>query len=184
MKNNVFFERLFIAGSGGQGVLQLGRIIAKSVIQQDFNVTFYPSYGAEVRGGTANCTVIISDGQIISPVIDFPDSFIVLNNQSYTKFEKFVERSSIVIANSSLIDKKVEGSQCKNIFYIEATEIAETVGSSLFTNIVMLGVYIKLRKFLKIENVIEVIKETFKDRPEMIEKNIISLERGFSYVCY
>lgn len=131
-----------IAGFGGQGILSAGRILATSGLFEGKQVSWYPSYGPEMRGGTANCGIVISDERIGSPVINNPDVAIVMNISSLEKFEATVKPGGILIADSNLVPRKPNRADIKS-FYIPATEIADKLGNSAYANIVLLGKLIK-----------------------------------------
>lgn len=139
-------EKIIIAGSGGQGIMLLGKIIAESAMHEDKFVTWLPAYGAEVRGGTAHCMVIISDQEIGSPYVEKVDTLIVLNEPSLVKFKSRLTNKSLLIANSSLIeDKSVKGE------YHSFTDMAIKLGNVKVANMVALGYFISCKKkiFLK-----------------------------------
>jgi len=183
-KNNILGDKLFIAGAGGQGILQLGRIIAQSACNEDMYTTYYPSYGAEVRGGVVNCTVIISDKEIVSPVVIKPETIIIMNNPSIIKFTNKIYSCKLLLINSSLISD-FEQKKCNKetlVIKIPASEIAQNVGDIRCANMVMLGAYIKIKKIFSKTTVISVIKEVFKSKPDIINFNIETLEKGYLYV--
>ena len=132
------FDCLF-AGFGGQGVMTVGKTLAYMAMRQGLNVTYFPSYGAEVRGGTANCTVVASDGPIASPVSDSPQCVVALNGPSFLKFEPKVAPGGLIIVNSTLIPKKSARPDLRAI-YVAATETARQLGDARAANMVALGV--------------------------------------------
>ncbi|OIO76445.1 MAG: hypothetical protein AUJ85_00365 [Elusimicrobia bacterium CG1_02_37_114] len=170
-KNVSVSEDIFIAGAGGQGILLLGKIIAQSAVEEDKFVTYYPTYGAEIRGGTANCSVRISDAEINSPVVTRPTTFIIMNQQSLTKFIGKVQKDSYLILNSlgTEVIKEVPANHCISI---PASEIAQKLGDVRCANIVMLGAYVKLKKIISPESAVGAIKKAFENKPELIELNL------------
>ncbi|MCS7151521.1 MAG: 2-oxoacid:acceptor oxidoreductase family protein [Endomicrobia bacterium] len=180
------YEEIFIAGSGGQGVLTIGRLIALSAADEDKYVTYYPSYGAEIRGGTANCMVKISSNFIYSPIIEIPSITIIMNMPSYVKFINKLLPSKFLFLNSSLIDEITKISdiykeKSLKIFKISATDIANKIGSSVVANIIMLGAVIKATKIIEnINTVKNVIVKNFKEK--FWELNFKALNAGMETV--
>ncbi len=183
------YEEIFIAGSGGQGVLSLGKILIFSAVEENKYVTYYPSYGAEMRGGTANCMVKISDSFIFSPVVENPTILTVMNIPSYLKFvKKFIPQKFLFI-NSSLIEEQTEiknflaeHSKNINIIKISATDIANKIGTTVVSNIVMLGAIIKVTRLLKAESIKNIINKFFNHNKKILELNIQALEEGLKSV--
>jgi 2-oxoglutarate ferredoxin oxidoreductase subunit gamma len=133
--------QIIIAGFGGQGVLFAGKLLAHSAMLEDKHVTWFPSYGAEIRGGTANCTVIISDEMIGSPVVSRPDALLIMNQASMERFEPRLKRGGLLIMNTSLIKNPTKRSDIE-IIRIKATDTAKELGNSQAANMVMLGALI------------------------------------------
>ena len=171
---------LLCAGFGGQGVMQIGKNVSKSAVYDHLNATFYPSYGAEMRGGTANCHVCIADGGIDSPVKQHPDELIVMNDLSYDKFIGVVKRGGRVYVNSSLIDARYEGSDLE-VYYVPCADIAQSLNAPLSANMVMMGYYVANSPWLKADHVEEVIRETFAKKPKVAEINVAAFRKGMEY---
>jgi len=177
------YEELFIAGSGGQGVLTLGKILVYSAMEEGKFVTYYPSYGAEVRGGTANCMVKISDEFIYSPVVETPTLMIIMNMPSYIKFlKKFVPKKFLFL-NSSLIEESDDiknflkkNSKDLEIVRVDATEVANKIGSTIVSNIVMLGVLAKKTNIVKIDTIENVLSKFFGKN--VLDINLKALDYG------
>jgi len=172
-------ERIICAGFGGQGVMSMGQLLAYAGMIEGKNVSWLPSYGPEMRGGTANCNVTVSDTPIGSPIIDHnATAAIVMNLPSLIKFEKELEKDGILLINSSLIEKKAERDDVK-AYYVPANEIAVEIGNGKVANMVMLGAYIELTKAVKVETVIEALKKVFgPSKAHLIPLNEKALERG------
>src|SRR5512137_3017398 len=147
-------EELIIAGFGGQGVLSMGKILAYSGVMQDMEVSWMPSYGPEMRGGTANVMVIISNERISSPVIKLFDSAIILNQQSLDKFENSVKPGGVLIYDSNGITRHPERKDI-TIFRIDAAEEAAKLNIQKTFNMIVLGGFIKVKPIIKLENVIK-----------------------------
>ena len=174
-------EDIIVAGFGGQGILFLGKLLTWAGVIENKIVTCIPSYGAEMRGGTANCHVVISDKEISSPIVENPSILIVLNTQSLDKFEEKVLKGGRIIVNSSLIDKKVKNKNAK-VWYVPGNEIAEKIGSSLYTNMVILGAASFYTGIVKPESLISSLPHMLKGKKEkLIPFNKKALETGYEF---
>ncbi len=174
MKNT---KKILMAGSGGDGVLLLGRILAEAAMLMDMNVTWFPSYGAEMRGGTANCTVIISDRFIGSPVASKVDTLIAMNEESLTTFESRVREGGFLLMNSSKINISSSRDDLVEL-NIPATQIATDAGSVRSANMVLLGAFLSLDETVTFEAVSEaLISASIKDT----EINIEAIRLGRQY---
>lgn len=173
-------EQIIIAGFGGQGVLSLGRMLAESGMAEDKAVTWLPSYGPEMRGGTSNCHVIISDGDIGSPLITKTDVLIVLNKPSLVKFERDVCAGGLVLINSSIIDVKAKREDVR-AHYIPASDIANELGDARCANAVLLGAYLQLRPVFKMETIHDQLRYLFGNKKAAsIALNEQAIERGMA----
>jgi 2-oxoglutarate ferredoxin oxidoreductase subunit gamma len=170
------------SGFGGQGVLMIGYVMAVSAMREGMNVTYLPAYGAEVRGGTANCTVSISDVEIASPVASSPDYVVAFNRPSLVKYEGQIKTGGILILNSDLVDMK-SGRDDIEIFKIPAITMAKELGDERSMNMIMLGAYIAKIKIISIDSLMnglaEVVKAKNASRTEINRKG---LEMGEQYV--
>ena len=170
------------AGSGGQGVLMMGYILSVSAMKDGKHVTFLPSYGAEVRGGTANCTVSISDEEIASPVASSPDFAVVMNNPSMLKFQLLIKSGGIMIINSSLVDSNPTRDDI-DIVKIPANNIALELGNERTLNMIMLGAFVAKTGITTQDSIIEGLAEVLKGKKEsIIEMNRRGIEQGAEYV--
>ena len=173
---------LIAAGFGGQGIMVIGEIIAASAVRESNFATFLPSYGPAMRGGTANCIVIVSDKEIGSPVLSEHKNAIVMNLPSFDKFEPTLIKDGNFLINSSLIEKKSVRNDI-NIYYIPANELASDAGANLAANIVILGSFLKLTNFASYKTVEEMIKERFTPKGEkVVNINLKALEIGYTYI--
>jgi len=172
-------ERVICAGFGGQGVMSMGQLLSYAGMIEDKNVSWLPSYGPEMRGGTANCNVTVSDTPIGSPIIDHnATAAIVMNLPSLVKFEKELEKDGIVLVNSSLIERKVSRDDVRS-YYIPANEIAVEIGNGKVANMVMLGAYLELTKIVKVDSVVEALRKVFGPSKEhLIPLNEKALNKG------
>jgi len=156
-------EEIIIAGFGGQGVLSMGKILAYSGIMQDQEVSWMPSYGPEMRGGTANVTVILSDDRISSPYLQIFDTAIILNQQSMDKFEKTVKPGGVLLYDPNGISHHPTRTDI-NIFQIEGTKLASEMGNKKIFNMVVLGGFLKVKPIVQLENVISGLKKSLSER--------------------
>ncbi|MCF6170112.1 MAG: 2-oxoacid:acceptor oxidoreductase family protein [Bacteroidales bacterium] len=156
-------EEIIIAGFGGQGVLSMGKILAYSGIMQDQEVSWFPAYGPEMRGGTANVTVILSDERISSPTLTAYDTAIILNQQSMDKFEETVKPGGVLIYDPNGITHHPTRKDIK-IYKIEGARIATEMGNTKIFNMVVLGGYLKVKPIVKMDNVIRGLKKSLHER--------------------
>ena len=177
----MFPNDIIIAGFGGQGILSAGRLLAYAGMLEDKEVSFLPSYGPEMRGGTANCMVVISEQAIASPVLNSCSSLIVMNNPSLEKFENWVKPGGVIIADSSMVNAKVKRTDVK-VFEIPATQLANEFGNKSYSNIYLLGKLIKETGCIKIENFEKALFGVLsKKRHYMIPEEMKVLKVGMDY---
>jgi 2-oxoglutarate ferredoxin oxidoreductase subunit gamma len=171
-------EEIIIAGFGGQGVLSMGKIMAYSGVIQDMEVSWMPSYGPEMRGGTANVIVIISNERISSPIIKQFDTAIILNQQSLDKFESSIKPGGILIYDSNGITRQPERKDI-TIYKVDAAEEASRMNSPKTFNTIVLGGFLKVKPIIKKENVIKGLKKSLPERyHSLIPINEQALIRG------
>ncbi|MBN1113666.1 MAG: 2-oxoacid:acceptor oxidoreductase family protein [Bacteroidales bacterium] len=175
-------EEIIIAGFGGQGVLSMGKILAYSGIMQDQEVSWMPSYGPEMRGGTANVTVILSDERISSPAINAFDTAVILNQQSLDKFENNVKPGGVLIYDPNGITRHPKRTDI-TIYRIAAAEEAARLKNAKTFNMIVLGAYLKVRPIVKMENVIAGLKKSLPERHHhMIPMNEEAITCGMNAV--
>jgi 2-oxoglutarate ferredoxin oxidoreductase subunit gamma len=175
-------EELIIAGFGGQGVLSMGKILAYSGIMQEQEVSWMPSYGPEMRGGTANVTVILSDDRVSSPVLHSYDTAIILNQQSLDKFEDTVKSGGILLYDPNGITRHPAREDIR-IFKVEATAEAARMGAAKTFNMIVLGAYLKVNPVVEFDNVIKGLKKSLPERHHhMIAANESAIHRGMEIV--
>lgn len=175
-------NRILFAGFGGQGVLSMGMLLTYAGMLEGKNVSWLPSYGPEMRGGTANCSVIISDDPVGSPLVTEPMVLIAMNRPSLEKFESSVEAGGIILVNSSIIDIKVQRTDVQ-AYYVGAKELAEKAGSAKSSNMVMLGAYLKKTGLVDTESVLESFIKVFgKDKEKFIPMNREALRLGMESI--
>ncbi len=175
-------EEIIIAGFGGQGVLSMGKIICYSGVMQDQEVSWMPSYGPEMRGGTANVTVIVSDERISSPILNSFDTAILLNQQSLDKFEPNVKPGGLLLYDGNGISRHPERKDI-NIYRIDAAEEAAKMETTIIFNMIVLGGYLKIKPIIKQENVIKGLKKSLPARyNHLIPINEQAISRGMEIV--
>lgn len=157
------YQDVMIAGFGGQGVLLAGKLLAYAGMLEGKHVTWFPSYGAEVRGGTANCTVIISSDEIGSPVVQNPSAMLIFNEASFKKFEKRIRQGGNLFLNTSLVQERPTRTDITRI-EIKANQIAEELGDIRIANMVMLGAYLKKTGVIALESVLSALKQALPAR--------------------
>ena len=178
MNNNLL--QLIIAGFGGQGILFTGKLLAHSAMLEGKHVTWFPSYGAEIRGGTANCTVIISNEMIGSPVVHRPNSLLIMNEASMKRFEPQLKPEGLLIMNSSLIKNSPERLDIE-IIKVKATDIAEELGNTQIANMVMLGAFIGKTGVIKPDTISRALLEIIPEHKKtIIPLNENAFKRGFN----
>lgn len=156
-------EELIIAGFGGQGVLSMGKILAYSALMQGKHVSWLPSYGPEMRGGTANVTVILSDEEVSSPVLKQFDTVIALNQPSLTKFEHEVKPGGILIYDTNGIKTLPTRTDIK-IYSIDAAQTASNLKMTQVFNMLVLGAYLKVKPIIKFEDILDGLKKSLPER--------------------
>jgi len=174
------YANVTMAGFGGQGLMFIGKLLAYSAMKTGKYVTWIPSYGPEMRGGTANCTVVISDEEIGSPVITSPQALIIMNNPSLKAFETRLQPSGLLFLNSSLITHKVTRKNIEAIA-IPANDIAIEVGEKRTANMVMLGAYIAHTKVVPKNSILEGLREFFGKKIQFLNVNTQAFEKGMEY---
>ena len=175
-------EEVIVAGFGGQGVMLIGQILAYSAIKEGKNATWVPSYGAEMRGGTANCLCVISTEEIGSPLVKKPTTLFCMNQPSMDKFGPSVKAGGLVIANKSFVSE-IKVSQGVEVVEIPLKELALELGNSQVENMVMLGAYIAKRPVISMDNAIASFQDKIGEvKPQVISLNRKALEAGYRWV--
>jgi 2-oxoglutarate ferredoxin oxidoreductase subunit gamma len=175
-------EEIVIAGFGGQGVLSMGKILAYSGIMQNKEVCWFPSYGPEMRGGTANVTVIISDERISSPVLYAFDTAIVLNQQALDKFESRIKPGGTLIYDSNGITRAPSRKDI-SIYVVDAVEEAAKIGASKIFNMIVLGGFLKVKPIVEMANVIKGLQKSIPERHHhLIPLNEKALLKGMDII--
>lgn len=174
-------ERVILVGYGGQGMMLFGRLLAQAAMLDGKQVTFFPSYGTEVRGGTACYHLIVSTEEIYSPVVEEADTLIAMNQPSYLKLRDHLRPNSLLLLNSSMI-KVEEHHYGLNVYRIPATEIANDLGNMVASNMVMMGAYNYIKKLIPIPLFLDCLKKALRGKKAALyEINKLALERGEEY---
>jgi 2-oxoglutarate ferredoxin oxidoreductase subunit gamma len=176
----VMHEDLIIAGFGGQGVMLIGQLLAYSGLGEGKQVLWMPAYGPETRGGFANCTVIVSDKEICSPMISNPQSLIIMNLPSLDKFEERVKSKGLMIVNKSLVNREVKRSDV-DVLMIPATDMATELGNIRAANMVALGAYLEKSKVLELESILKALPKIFAGKESIIPMNTEALKKGIEF---
>lgn len=177
------YADVIIAGFGGQGVLLAGNLLCYAAIDHGLHVTFIPVYGPEMRGGTANCTVVISDQDIGSPLVYHPQGIIVLNRPSLEKFQPRLVDGGTCVINSSLLDPSLADTKRIKAAILPATEIADKLGDQRMTNMVALGAYLKASGTMPLAWVQDNLKHVISARnAHLIPANAKALQAGYDAV--
>lgn len=173
-------QEIIFAGFGGQGILFAGKVVAYAGMNEGKNVSHLPSYGPEMRGGTANCSVIVSDDDVASPVITDPTSLVVMNAPSLDKFENNVIKGGKIFIDSSLVSRDVQRDDV-DVYKIDATNMAINMGLPKLANIIMVGKLIKETKLFTYDEIKNAItKMVPASKPELLENNMKAFDAGFN----
>ena len=177
-------KKTVFSGFGGQGVLMMGLVLASSALRDGKHVTDLPAYGAEMRGGTANCTVVVSDEEIFSPVASFPDYAVIMNNPSLTKYEGVIKSGGLIILNSSLVDREPKRKDLE-VVRIPVNDIAKELGSDRTINMIMLGAFVTKTKITSLDSIMNGLSDVIggkKISASVMKLNRKGLDRGAEYV--
>jgi len=173
---------ILLAGFGGQGVLSMGQFLAYAGMLEGKEVSWVPSYGPEMRGGTANCLITIGDEEIDSPVFDTPDNAIVMNRPSLDKFENRIRSGGVLIADSSMVDRSVQRGDIRS-YAIPANEIANSLGNIKVANMVLLGALLELTSVVKRDSLIDCLQKVLSpSKQQLLDVNKKALEKGADFV--
>ena len=175
-------KEVILSGFGGQGVMSIGKNLVEAGLAEDLYVSWVPSYGPEMRGGTANCTVILSDRPIGAPLVEQPTEIVVMNRPSLAKFEPTVLPGGSVFVNSSVVTDPVSRKDLKP-YYVPCDDMAIELGNPKVSNMIMLGAYVAATGVLKAETIENMISEIFTGKKAgLIPLNLEALHRGMDYV--
>jgi 2-oxoglutarate ferredoxin oxidoreductase subunit gamma len=175
-------KKTVFSGFGGQGVLMMGYVLAVAAMRDGKEVTFLPSYGAEVRGGTANCTVVVSDAEIFSPVASSPDYGVIMNKPSLVKYEGMIKEGGTIILNSNMVDR-IPPRNDLEIVKVPANDIAKELGSDRTINMIMLGAFVAKTGITSLDSIMNGLTEIVKGKkPSVMKLNRMGLDKGSEHV--
>ena len=182
MAGSNLYEEVLIAGFGGQGIIMAGKLLAYASMRAGKQVTCMPSYGAEVRGGTANCMVVIADTPIASPLVNKPDSLIAMNKASVDKFVSRINNGGLLVYNSSLINERPHLLDSVKMMPVPADELAVEIGDKRIANIVILGAYLRRKNILNLDYAISGLGDVLaKKHKDVLDINTAALKRGAEF---
>ncbi|MHC4237906.1 MAG: 2-oxoacid:acceptor oxidoreductase family protein [Planctomycetota bacterium] len=171
-------SRIVIAGFGGQGIVSIGNILARAAVIEGKNVVGWVCYGAEMRGGTANASVVVSDREIASPFVNFPNMAIILNGPSLDRFEPLLTKGGLVLTNTSMIKREPERTDLVSI-KVDATNMAHEIGNFKIANMIAAGAFIQHTNLLEMASVERAISDLFSHKnPKLVELNHKALHAG------
>ncbi len=175
------YQGVIMSGFGGQGIISAGILLAYSGMVDGKHVTFFPAYGAEMRGGTANCSVVVSTEEVASPVVSSPDSIVIMNEPSLLRFEPALKSNGLLLVNSSLVASQPKRNDV-NVVTIDANKIAEEIGTVKCANMVMLGALINHTQAVSLESLIRTLPKVFpRAKKEMLQINEEAIKRGTTF---
>ncbi len=174
--------KTIFSGFGGQGVLSMGYTLANTAMREGKQVTYFPSYGAEVRGGTANCTVSVSDEEIASPIASEPDFVISMNQPSFLRFQSVIQSGGLILVNSSMVNTSSVRRDIE-VLEIPISELAKELGNVRAANMVMLGAFIRVSNLVSLPHLLKHLPEILgAGRARLLKINKKALECGFNFV--
>lgn len=174
-------ERILLAGFGGQGILFAGKFLANGGLVEEKQISWLPSYGPEMRGGTANCSVIISDEPVGSPIVSAPDTLVAMNLPSLDKYEDAVVPGGKIFVDSTLISRKVRRDDV-SVFYIPSTQMAKTAGIPKLANMIIAGKLIKETKIMRADTVEEALKRVVSAKhADLLSVNLDAVNMGYNF---
>jgi 2-oxoglutarate ferredoxin oxidoreductase subunit gamma len=174
--------KTIFSGFGGQGVLSMGYTVANAAMLEGKYVTYFPSYGVEVRGGTANCTVVVSDEEIASPVASEPDFVVAMNQPSFARFQSVLQSGGLICVNSSIVDSSGARHDIE-VMPVATTQLAEQIGSVKVANMVMLGAFIRASSIISFDFMIKNLTQILGEgKASLMKLNKQALEKGFNLV--
>lgn len=180
MSEKHVYTNVTMAGFGGQGLMFIGKLLAYCAMKRGLNVTWIPSYGPEMRGGTANCTVVISDEPIGSPVISSPEALIIMNNPSLEAFEPKLKTGGLLFVNSNLVTREVKRKDIQTIT-VPANDAAIEAGEKRTANMVIFGAYVAKTGIITKEDIAKGFGELFGAKAQTLDANMRALEKGMNY---
>jgi 2-oxoglutarate ferredoxin oxidoreductase subunit gamma len=173
---------LIFAGFGGQGVLFAGQLLAFAALDNGMEVTWIPSYGPEMRGGTANCTVILADEEIGSPLVRNPQAAVVMNLPSLDKYEPVITPGGVLVANASMVNREATRTDLSAAVFVPANDLAEQLGNKRLANVIMLGALMAKLPVLSVEAMAEALKNHLPERhKKLLPLNLEAIKQGAAF---
>lgn len=174
-------QEILVAGFGGQGILLLGQLLTESAMRQGLYATWFPSYGPEMRGGTANCTTIYADDEIGSPIASLYDTVIAMNQPSMEKFAPRVRLGGMLLVNATMVPTRCQRTDI-DIIYVPTGELAKAAGNEKAGNVIMLGVYLATHPELEADTVEQTLRSVIgAKKPDLVDVNIAALHAGLEF---
>lgn len=173
-------KKIQIAGSGGQGIMLMGQMLGLTTQKQGLNVTFFPTYGPQQRGGTSSCRVVISDEDIYSPIPNEVDVFVIMNQEAYDKYLCRIKKNGVLLVNSSEVQIK-ENREDLSVLSLPADELAIELGNLKYANMIMLGALVNFIDSKALASLTEAMEEKMKNKPGLIEVNKTAIKIGAAF---
>jgi 2-oxoglutarate ferredoxin oxidoreductase subunit gamma len=173
--------KTLISGFGGQGVISMGLTLTQAAMVEGMYVTYLPSYGAEVRGGTANCTVAVSDEEIASPIASSPDFVVAMNQPSLVRFQNQIKSGGVLLLNSSLVQSGTSRDDIE-VVSVATDAIAKELGRARSANMVMLGAFIRVSGIVSLDGIMDGLRSTLKNKHKLIAVNEKAINAGFNSI--
>jgi len=178
------YEEVVIAGFGGQGIILAGKLLSQTAMECGYEVTLMPSYGAEVRGGTANTMIVIADEPIACPIVDRPDSAIIMNKASLAKYAPRIREGGLLVVNTSLVDIEPDADESVTVLKVPAGDLAVELGSPRSANMVALGAYLRMRGYMTADDASRALPQVLAQRyHKLLPINVEALNRGAAYAA-
>ena len=175
------YQGIRISGFGGQGVISAGVLLAQAGMMEGKEVSFFPAYGAEMRGGTANCSVVISSDEVAAPIVSAPDTAIVLNEPSLAKFEPMIKPGGLLIINTSLVNSKPTRTDIK-VLNVPCNQVAGELGNAKVMNMVAMGAFAAATGAISVDAISKALPKVYKKlKQDVIDLNIQALKRGAEF---
>ena len=176
------YQEIIMGGVGGQGIMAIGNLLAQAAFMEDLNVTYLPIYGVEKRGGQADCTVVISNEEIGSPIVGYPQSCVIMSKPSLLKYAPKVKPHGLLLLNSSMVDPKEVPRKDLDLLPIPANEIAQEMKNDRLANMVVIGAFVEKTKVVSLDTLIAALPKIFDERHHhLIPANTEAIRKGAEY---
>ena len=176
------YQEIIMGGIGGQGIMVIGNLLAQAAFMEDLNVTYIPIYGVEKRGGQADCTVVISNEEIGSPIVGYPQSCVIMSKPSLLKYAPKVKPHGLLLLNSSMVDPKEVPRKDLDLLPVPANEIAQEMKNDRLANMVVIGAFVEKTKVVSLDTLIAALPKIFDERHHhLIPANTEAIRKGAEY---